>query len=315
MLDALFHDFAGAVPGASALLLRDGEPIVAAAYGLADMERQAQATTATRYRLASVSKQFTAMAVLLLVAEGRLRLGDPLARFFAPAPPLWQQITVEQLLAHTSGLLDYEELIPPGTSAQLSDHDVLELVRPHAEGYGAPGTVFRYSNTGYCLAALLVAQVADRPFAEVLGERIFAPLGMASTQAGPPAERRAYGHSRCGQGWARTDQSLTSATLGDGGIYSSVEDLARWDAALASGRLLPPALSARIFAPHAAAPGGEHYGLGWFLRGARLAYHTGDTTGFRTAIVRRLDTRLTAIVLANRSEAGPLALAEALMAL
>lgn len=313
MLDELFHEFAGAGPGASALLLRDGAPIFAGAYGLADLAAQAPATIATRYRLASVSKQFTAMAALLLAADGRLHLSDPLARFFAPAPPTWQQITVEQLLAHSSGLLDYEDLIAPGTQAQLSDHDVLELVRPHAEGYGAPGAAFRYSNTGYCLAALIVAQVADQPFAEVLRERIFAPLGMAGTQAGPPAELRAYGHSRRGQGWARTDQSPTSATLGDGGIYSSVEDLARWDAALASGRLLPSALMARVFAPHTAAPGGEHYGLGWFLRGARLAYHTGDTIGFRTAIVRRLDTRLTAIVLVNRSEASPLALAEALM--
>lgn len=314
MHDALFREFTGAVPGASAMLLRDGAPLFAAAYGLADLAQPAAASTATRYRLASVSKQFTAMAALQLVAERRLQLDDPLARFFAPAPPLWQQISVAQLLSHTSGLRDYEDLIAPGATAQLSDDDVLALVRPHADGYHQPGAAFRYSNTSYCLAALIIAQVAGRPFADVLRERIFEPLGMASTQAGPPAALRAYGHSRQAQGWARTDQSLTSATLGDGGIYSSVEDLARWDAALASGQLLPPALMARVFAPHAAAPGGEAYGLGWFLRGSRLAYHTGDTIGFRTAIVRRLDTRLSAIVLVNRSEASPLALAEALLA-
>src|SRR6185503_15948655 len=126
--------------------------------------------------------------------------------------------------------------------------------------------------------------------------------------------QRAYGYSCNGQSWARTDQSLTSATLGDGGIYSSVADLARWDAALAQGRLLPAPLLARMFSPHAATPDGATYGLGWYLRVPQVAYHTGETIGFRTAIVRRLDARLTAIVLANRSDASPFALAEALIA-
>lgn len=318
-LDQLFHDYAGTVPGASALLLRGGAPAIATAYGLADLELQTPASTATNYRLASVSKQFTAMAVLLLVAEQRVALGDPLARFFEHAPPLWRHVTIEQLLAHTSGLLDYEDLIPPGASAQLHDRDVLDLVRPHSNGYHAPGAAFRYSNTAYCLLALIVETAAGQSFAAFLHDRIFAPLEMTGTIAHEhgisEVARRAYGYSLRGQAWVRTDQSLTSATLGDGGIYSSVIDLARWDAALATGRLLPAALQARMFAPHAATPEGAAYGLGWFLRAPEIAYHTGDTIGFRTAIVRRLDARLTAIVLANRSLADPLALAEALLAL
>ena len=317
-LDQLFHDYAGAVPGASALLLWDGVALVEAAFGLADLERNMPATIATNYRLASVSKQFTAMAILLLVADRRLALDDPLARFFEGAPPSWRQITVQQLLAHTAGLLDYEDLIPPGATAQLREQDVLNLVRPHDRGYHAPGAAFRYSNTGYCLLALIVAQIAEQPFAAFLRDRIFAPLEMADTvafEAGvSEIARRAYGYSLHGQTWTRTDQSLTSATLGDGGIYSSVADLARWDAALATGRLLPEPLMARVFSPHANTPDGAAYGLGWYLRGPRIAYHTGETMGFRTTIVRRLDTRLTAIVLTNRNEATPLALAEALIA-
>ncbi|HEU5101627.1 MAG TPA: serine hydrolase domain-containing protein [Roseiflexaceae bacterium] len=316
-LDQLFSDYADAVPGASAVLIRGDVIDYAAAFGLADLEQQTPAAVTTNYRLASVSKQFTAMAILLLAADRRLNLDDPLARFFAGAPPLWRQITLRHLLTHTSGLLDYEDLIPPGTSAQLRDQDVLELVRPHAGGYHAPGALFRYSNTGYCLLALIVARVAGQPFAAFLRERIFAPLDMHDTLAyedgGPTIPRRAYGYSLRDGLWARTDQSLTSATLGDGGIYSSVEDLARWDAALAEGRLPGPRL-ANVFAPHAATPDGAAYGLGWYLRGRQVAYHTGESIGFRTAIVRRLDRRITAIVLANRSEATPLALAEALIA-
>jgi CubicO group peptidase (beta-lactamase class C family) len=317
-LDQLFSDYTGAVPGASAMLIRDGPTHLATAFGLADLEQQTPATIATNYRLASVSKQFTAMAVLLLVAAGRLALDDPLARFFAGAPPHWRQITLQHLLTHTAGLLDYEDLIPPDITAPLRDQDVLDLVLPHASGYHSPGTAFRYSNTGYCLLALIVAQVADQPFAAVLRERIFAPLEMTGTvayEAGVSTiARRAYGHSLRDGMWARTDQSLTSATLGDGGIYSSVADLARWDAALASGHLLPGALLASMFSPHVATSNGEAYGFGWYLRGRRVAYHTGETIGFRTAIVRRLDRQMTAIVLVNRSDATPLALAEALIA-
>jgi CubicO group peptidase (beta-lactamase class C family) len=318
LLDRLFHEYIGAVPGASGLLLRDGAALVATAFGLADLEQQAPATPATNYRLASVSKQFTAMAVLQLVADRRLALDDPLARFFAGAPPRWRHVTMQQLLTHTAGLLDYENLIAPGATAQLREQDVLDLVRPHTGGYHAPGTTFRYSNTGYCLLALIVAQVAAQPFATVLHERIFAPLEMSATVAYEAGvsniPRRAYGYSLHGQTWTRTDQSLTSATLGDGGIYSSVADLARWDAALAMGWLLPEPLGALMFSPHVATPDGGAYGLGWYLPEPRVAYHTGETIGFRTAIVRRLDARLTAIVLTNRNEATPRALAEALIA-
>ncbi len=317
-LDQLFSDYTGAVPGVSVMLVRDGAVHLATAYGLADLERKMPATPATNYRLASVSKQFTAMAVLLLVADGRLALDDPLARFFADAPPRWRHITPQHLLTHTAGLLDYEDLIPPDTTAPLRDHDVLDLVRPHDGGYHAPGTAFRYSNTGYCLLALLVARVANQPFATFLHQRIFAPLAMTDTvayEAGiSDVPRRAYGYSLRDQMWTRTDQSLTSATLGDGGIYSSVADLARWDAALTQGRLVPSKLQERMFSRHAVTSDGVAYGLGWYLREPHVAYHTGETIGFRTAIVRRLDTRLTAIVLANRSEATPFALAEALLA-
>src|SRR5215216_2607827 len=277
-LDQLFSAYVGAVPGISAMVLQDGVVQLATAFGLADIERPTPATAATNYRLASVSKQFTAMALLLLVADRYLALDDPLARFFAAAPPRWRHVTLLHLLTHTAGLLDYEDLIPPDTTAPLCDQDVLDLIRPHADGYHAPGAAFRYSNTGYCLLALIVAQVANQPFAAFLRARIFAPLGMTDTiayQAGAAeVARRAYGYSRHRQAWARTDQSLTSATLGDGGIYSSVVDLARWDAALAQGILLPTSLQARMFSSHVATLDGASYGLGWYLRAPHVAYHT-----------------------------------------
>jgi CubicO group peptidase (beta-lactamase class C family) len=202
-------------------------------------------------------------------------------------------VTLQHLLTHTAGLLDYEDLIPPDTTAQPRDRDVLDLVRPNDGGYHAPGAAFRYSNTGYSLLALVIEKVANQPFAAFLHERIFAPLEMSDTiayEAGvSDIPRRAYGYSLHSRTWTQTDQSLTSATLGDGGIYSSVSYLARWDAALATGRLLPERLLAGMFSPHAATPDGVAYGLGWYLRDRRFACHTGETIGFRTAIVRRLE--------------------------
>ena len=314
--EKLFQDYTAHRPGIAALLLRDGQAVYSHTSGMADLERHIPATLASNYRLASVSKQFTAMAILLLVADGRLSLDDRLASFFAHAPQLWQHITLEQLLSHTSGLYDYEDLIALGTRQQLTTADVLTLIRPCTDGYERPGACFRYSNTGYCLLALIVEQLADMPFAAFLRERIFVPLGMSASSAflvdGPDIPCRAYGYCYNQQqsSWQLCDQSLTSATLGDGGIYSSVRDLAHWDAALASGQLLPARLQERMFSPHVITPSGEAYGLGWYLRLPKIAYHTGETIGFRTALVRRLDRRLTAIVLTNRNEANPLVIAD-----
>ncbi len=318
--DALFAAFDRLdVPGASAILISDGRVVYRAAFGAADLEAQVACTPATSYRLASVSKQFTAMAVVLLAERGLISYDDQITRFFADAPPAWGRISVRQLLTHTSGLPDYEELIPADATVPVLDADVLELVQRERRLYAPPGTAFQYSNTGYCLLALIVERVAGRPFAAFLREEIFAPLGMAAVayEAGrSQIANRAYGYSRRGAGFVRTDQSITSSTLGDGGIYASVDDLALWDAALAEERLVSARALEAAFAPAVALPDGSGgYGFGWYIgarRGLRLAYHTGETVGFRTAIVRYLDRRLTAAVLCNRSDAEPIALAHAL---
>jgi CubicO group peptidase (beta-lactamase class C family) len=306
------------VPGAAVVLIRDGRVVERAAFGAADLDAGTLCSTATNFRLASLTKQFTAMAVMLLAGRGKLGYDDPIARFFPGAPEAWGRITIRQLLTHTSGLVDYEDLIPPGTLRPLRDRDVLELVMGERRTYFVPGAAYRYSNSGYCLLALIVERAAGRRFAVFMHEAIFAPLGMRGTlayEAGiSTVPNRAYGYSRAGSGWARTDQSLTSSTLGDGGVYSSVEDLALWDRALAEGRLLSGRALAEAFAPAVALPDGAGaYGFGWYLgerRGERIAYHTGETVGFRTAILRYLDRALSAVVLCNRSDAEPLTIAD-----
>ncbi len=318
--DNLLRPFDGNVPGISVLLLVDGNAVYARSLGMADLEHSAAVTIATNFRLASLTKQFTAAAILRLAARGALTLDTPIASFFEHPPAFWRQISIHHLLTHTSGLIDYEELMQPDAAAQLSDRDVLELVRRIERGYAAPGAAFRYSNTGYCLLALIIERVAAQPFAAFLQEQVFTPAGMHFSAVyqgeGSVIPRRAWGYSLQDGVFVRTDQNQTSATQGDGGVYSSIIDLERWDAALADDTLLPEAWRAAMFTPHVTAPSGDHYGYGWFLknvRGERAACHTGETIGFRTAMVRLLDRRCTAIVLANRSEAEPLPIAQALV--
>lgn len=315
-IDALMRGYAGAVPGASVLVLRDGVPLLRRAYGLADLEQQVAATPATNYRLASMTKQFTAAAVLALIEDGRLSLDDPVREWLPSLPPAADPITIRHLLTHTSGLIDYEDLIPPATTRQVHDADVLQLLESQHRLYFAPGTRYRYSNTGYALLALIVARVSGQDFASFLRTRIFLPLGMRDTlayQAGVSSiAHRAFGYSYERSAWRRTDQSVTSAVLGDGGVYSSIDDLAKWDAALYDERLLSARSLALAFTPATATDDpAVRYGFGWRISGETL-WHSGETAGFRNVIVRYPRHHFTVVVLTNRDAPEPYLLALAI---
>ncbi len=308
-VDALMRNYTGDVPGASVLALRDGQPVVRASYGLADVEAGSPATPATNYRLASMTKQFTAAAILLLTEEGRLNLYDRVCDWL---PSLPKAITIHHLLTHTSGLIDYEDVIPQSCDAQLHDADVLRLLEAQ-ELYFPPGSGYRYSNSGYALLALIVQQASGTSFATFLHERIFQPLSMDSTlahQEGISTVRhRAFGYTHSEPGWSRTDQDQTSAVLGDGGVYSSIDDLAKWDAALYDSRLLQPESLRAVFTPATATDDPDvEYGYGWRITGETL-WHSGESVGFRNVIVRYPKRRMTVIVLTNRNEPEPYRLA------
>lgn len=312
-IDRLMHDYEGNVPGASVLVVQDGRAVVRKSYGLADLEEQTPATPSTNYRLASVTKQFTAAAILLLAQDGKLTLDDRIRPWLPSLPTAADAITIRHLLTHTSGLIDYEDVIPEGTTAQLLDRDVLKLLESQNTTYFAPGSDYRYSNSGYALLALIVERASGQTFATFLRDRIFAPLGMTNSVAYEEGvstvSNRAYGYSRENGVWTRTDQSTTSAVLGDGGIYSSIDDLARWDAALYVDRLLSDESRRMAFSPSTKTDeAGVDYGFGWRITGDTL-WHSGETIGFRNVIVRNPARRLTVVVLTNRNERPPYALA------
>jgi len=316
-IDALLHDYDGDGPGASVLVVRDGEPVVRRSYGYADLEGHVRATPRSNYRLASVTKQFTATAILLLAEDGKLDLDDSPRKWLPSLPAAAAPITLRHLLTHTSGLVDYEELMAPEATAQVHDSDVLRLLETQDRLYFAPGSDYRYSNSGYALLALVVGKASGKDFATFLRERIFLPLGMTHTvayeQGISSVSDRVYGYSFEDGAWRRTDQSSTSAVLGDGGIYSSIDDLAKWDAALYDDRLLDAASRKLAFAAHTKTdePDVDGYGYGWRIHGDML-WHSGETIGFRNVIVRWPQRRLTVIVLTNRNDPEPYATARAI---
>ena len=231
------------------LVVKDGKKLFERGYGLRDLHSAAKIDPRTNFRLASCSKQFTAMAIMLLVHDGKLRYDQKLTEIFPDFPAYGKSISIRNLLNHTGGLQDYETLMEqPETKGkwtddhQIQDAEVLTLLEQTDHGMFPPGTQWYYSNSGYVVLGLIVAKVSGQSFPEFLHQRIFAPLKMDHTVAYVKGQNeitnRAYGHTKEGNTWKQTDQSSTSATLGDGGIYSSLEDLAKWDEALRTNKLL-----------------------------------------------------------------------------
>jgi CubicO group peptidase (beta-lactamase class C family) len=336
-LDAIFTPLANSrSPGLAVLVQKDGRTLFRKGFGVGNLRTLERIDANTNFRLASCTKQFTAMAIMLLVHDGKLRYDEKLAGMFPDFPGYGRDIAIRHLLTHTSGLPDYEDLMPPTWTASQQIHydNVLALLKHQTDAKFPPGASWSYSNSAYVVLGLVVAKVSGMPFDQFLHTRIFEPLQMKNTMAyvsgknSPP--HRAYGHTKEKDAFVESDQSPTSATLGDGGIYSNLVDLQKWDTALRNNVLLSraemqPGLLAVTLAdgsaPHwPAQPGDDNldpgqpvsYGFGWFLdpyKGRARMWHFGATQGFRTVIQRFTKENLTVIILSNRTDLDPAALA------
>ena len=340
-IDAVFSRVTSSdAPGLAVLVRKNGRTVFERGYGVRELRTKAKIDAHTNFRLASFTKQFTAMAIMLLVHDGKLRYDETLTEIFPDFPAYGKTISIHNMLNHTSGLPDYEDLMDAAEKSkgtiwtpekQIQDADVLELLKKETNGKFAPGTSWSYSNSGYVVLGLIVAKVSGNTYGEFLQTRIFAPLKMNHTiafQKGKnEAGNRAFGHSKEGDAFKETDQSATSATLGDGGIYSNLEDLTKWDEALRNHTLLSekefqPALTPVKLAdgskPHwPKEPNDDNrhpgkpvvYGFGWFLdpyQGRQRMWHAGTTMGFRTVIELFTDgDGLTVITLCNRTDLEP----------
>jgi len=322
--DAVFERWISDLePGAAVLVVKDGRAVYERGYGVTDLRTMRRIDGRTNFRLASVTKAFTAAAVMLLVRDGKLRYEDTLTGLFPDFPEYGRAVTLRRLLNHTSGLPDYEDLMPPPDPSlsveqvQIKDAGVFDLLKRQISGKFAPGTRWAYSNSGYVLLGIIVEKASGCSFSDFLRDRIFAPLKMSNTVAYERGRHevaaRAFGHTKEGGRWIETDQSPTSATLGDGGVYSSLSDLAKWDEALRRHTLLsepemrPAWTPVEVEESPPTEPDGmpAEYGFGWFLnpwKGRARIWHYGETAGFRTAIQRFVDDGLTVIVLCNRTD-------------
>lgn len=306
-----------AAPGCAVLVRLGGQTLVAKGYGTAHLETGEPNTPATHFRLASVSKQFTAAAILRLADQGKLRLDESLVDVFPDFPEYGRAITIRHLLGHTSGLRGYEGLMPRDTTVPILDDGVLEIMREQDSGNFAPGTQYSYSNSGYAVLARIVEERSGRRFADFLREQFFAALGMDGTvafeQGRSEVPRRAYGYRRNDDGsWRFADQSMTSSVLGDGGVYCSVENYAKWADAWMDARLLSPAAHELAWTPGRLVDGTvTEYGLGWRIEtvdGIKRVHHTGSTSGFNNCARLVPEKRLLVIILSNRTGEEPAAL-------
>jgi CubicO group peptidase (beta-lactamase class C family) len=313
-IDGLFRQYARpGMPGAAIVVIVNGRVAFSRGYGLAELETNTPVSENTNFRLASLTKAFTAMAIMLLVNDGRLQFDDHVGDILPDFPAYGRGIRIRHLLSHTSGLRAYQDFLPASPPRQLKDRDVLALLHRVDTTYFPPGSAFRYGDSGYAVLALVAERVSGKSFARFLHERIFARIGMKSTVAYEPGvsevPRRAVGYSLTPPGIRPSDQSIASAVLGDGGIYSSVGDLVAWDRALDNNALIDAQLQQLAWTPAALNDGTRiRYGFGWFIdRGAsglQLSHH-GETSGFTNAIVKYPDRRLTVVVLTNRRGGAP----------
>lgn len=303
MADAVrFDHFSGVV-----LVARKGKILLHRAYGFADAERRIPNEVTTRFRIGSVSKQFTAAGVMRLHELGKLRLTDSITKYIDGAPEAWRGITIEHLLNHTSGLVDYTALSEASGDYLKRHHPhraVLDLVRDKPLR-SKPGEVFAYNNTGYYLLGLVVERCAGVKLTEYLSQQIFRPLALNRTDqnlTARPSRDRALGYTVNDGRFARASEADMRNLFAIGGISSTVDDLNRWQKALRTGKVLRPASVEQIFTP-----GKGGYGYGWIidkLGSERRYYHDGGLTPFSASLQILPDSDLTVIAISNRGDDG-----------
>ena len=294
------------IPGLALAVVRNGTVVKMQGYGLANLDHDVPVTPDTVFELASVTKQFTATAIMKLVEEGKVQLDDPILWHLPQGPETWKAMTVRHLLTHTAGLPGLEEnfkaLWPGGPRLYYSTAQLFNAATKDPLSFPA-GERFQYSDVGYFLLGMIIEHVSGRRYAEFLDERFFRPLGMTSTSVIDQwkiLKHRAAGYTiRDGQlvNIRRVAQAELASHFG---VMSTVKDLVKWEAALASGRVVTPASLAQMWTPVRLTDGSTFpYGFGWFVderRGHRWISHTGITG---TEFSRFPDDKLTAIVLTN----------------
>ncbi len=299
LVDARVKDgrFSGSV-----LVARDGVPMLREGFGAANREWDIPNAPDTKFRLGSITKQFTATAILQLAEAGKLSVDDPVSKYYADAPAAWSKVTLKHLLTHSSGIPSYTAI--PGffgkdSKLPRTPEDLIKLTRDKPLEF-EPGSKYAYDNTGYIILGYIIEKVSGQPYADYVAQHIFQPLGMKNTGYDVSSQilpKRAAGYQPGKGGWQNTDYLDMTVPYAAGSLYSTVDDLLIWDRALATGKILTEASRQAMWTDY-----GNHYGFGWSIgeqSGHQRIAHGGSVNGFSTAFNRYPKDGLVAIVLSN----------------
>ena len=302
----------------SILVAKEGTPVWRESFGAADREWDVANTADTKFRLGSITKQFTATAILQLVDQRKLSVDDPISKYYVDAPAAWSKVTIKHLLTHTSGIPSYTAL--PGffeksSMSPLSPDGIIKLTRDMPLEF-EPGTKYNYDNTGYILLGYVIEKVSGETYADYVAKNIFTPLGMKDSgyDVGSVILRhRASGYQGSKDGWKNADYLDMTLPYAAGSLYSTVDDLLIWDRALADGKILTPASRQAMFTDY-----GHHYGYGWRIdqeAGHERVGHGGGINGFSTGIARYPKDGVVAVVLSNYNASPSQSMADKLAGL
>lgn len=307
------NQFSGAV-----LVGFDGKPVFRGAYGTANYDFDQPNTPATKFRIGSVTKQFTAVAVLMLEEQGKLATSDPIGKHLPDCPKAWADVTVHQLLSHTGGIPEHTNTLflqPGGPSRAYTPAEIVGLVKDKPLAY-TPGEKWAYSNTGYVMLGQIVEAAAGKPYGEFLQESIFSPLGMTNTgveRNGQVLKTRAGGYNRNKDGVTGAQIVHMSLPYAAGAMYSTVDDLLAWDRALATNKLLKPAATEKLFT---VVKDDYAYGIGVTKKfGTTVQEHGGGIPGFVSQVARYPEKGVFVVVLTNVQPAPVSTVANELAAL
>jgi CubicO group peptidase (beta-lactamase class C family) len=304
------------IPGLSLAVVSAGKLVQAKGYGKASVELDAPATPATLYGLGSISKQFTAAAIMLLVEDGKIGVDDPITNYFSWVPDEWSGVRVRHLLTHTSGIRpeDWKEGIVEFDRFEYKQEEVVRTA--FGPTLSRPGDKFEYSNVGYRVLGMLIEKTSGQSYWDFLERRIFHPLGMEATRNSDPKTvipNRARGYGIADGRSVNREPVTASSAFSEGALISSVLDMVKWDAALNSEALLKKTSLDQIWTPMRLNDGTtNNYGFGWFVRPVvnhRSVGHGGGLPGFSTFIWRFIDDQLTVVVLSNNEAANTIQIA------
>ena len=314
-IDSLFRTvYRNDEPGASIVIVQKGKPILKNSYGIANVETRQKITSATNFNVGSLTKQFTAMAILQLVEKKKISLDDKVSKFFPEMnKKIGDDITVEEMLTHSSGLVEHYDLTDTKNMKHAHNADVLNAIKNVDSTYFSPGSDFRYSNTAYCLLALMVEKVSGMPYSAYLKRNIFQPLGMRSSTVWSENEKIAnkatgYEYDDTTKTFKRSDakENIFFSTEGDGGIYTSIDEYLKWLNALQTAKTVSRENVNLARSPHFPIDKEKKlsYGYGWFVdesSSPRIVYHTGSNGGFRTYTYTIPDDGYVIVIFSNRT--------------